>query len=51
LYNYEKNRREGYMRKAEEALDGSLSMLMTTDEDGLWQMMKLRVEKTIKVCQ
>jgi len=29
LYNYEKNRREGYMRKAEEALDGSLSMLMT----------------------
>lgn len=40
LYNYDKNRRNDRMRKAkrktEEALDGSLSMLMTIAEDRLW---------------
>lgn len=39
LYNYEKNRRNDHrrkvMRKAKEAVDGSLSMLMTIAEESI----------------
>lgn len=42
LYDYEKNRRKEHVRKEEEeARDGSLSMLMTTDKDRLQQTKKM----------